>query len=282
VYALLALPQHIIKEERMHHFETITVEKQDGVAKITFNRPDKMNAFNPKMSDELKEAIADIKGDKEVRVVVMTGAGDRAFMAGADIDKTILAWVEMTRKGGRVLDDHKVYFSPNMLEELPQPVIAAVNGIAFGMGCEIALGCDIRIASEAAQFGQPEIKLGIMCGGGGSVRLTRLVGSGKALEMCLTGDPIDAQEAYRIGLVNQVVPAAELDNAVAAMIKKLKAKGAVALDFTKQSIYNTLEEGMKEAVEKEGELFSDIFKTEDAQEGAKAFLEKRKPNFQNK
>ncbi len=266
----------------MHHFETITVEKQDGVAKITFNRPDKMNAFNPKMSDELKEAVADIKKDKEVRVVVMTGAGDRAFMAGADIDKTILAWVEMTRKGGRVLDDHKVYFSPNMLEELPQPVIAAVNGIAFGMGCEIALGCDIRIASDAAQFGQPEIKLGIMCGGGGSVRLTRLVGSGKALEMCLTGDPIDAQEAYRIGLVNQVVPAAELENAVAVMIKKLKAKGAVALDFTKQSIYNTLEEGMKESVEKEGELFSDIFKTEDALEGAKAFLEKRKPNFQNK
>ena len=266
----------------MHHFETITLEKKDGVATITFNRPDKLNAFNPDMSNELKEAVQDIAGDKEVRVVVITGAGDRAFMAGADIDKTILAWVEMTKKGGKVIDDHKVYFSPTMLEDLPQPVIGKINGLAFGMGCEIALGCDIRIVADIAQFGQPEIKLGIMCGGGGSVRLTRLVGKGKALEMCLTGDPIDAQEAYRIGLANQVVPVAELDNAVAVMIKKLMAKGAIALDSTKKSIYATLAMPPKEAIENEGQLFSDIFATADAEEGAKAFLEKRKPNFQGK
>jgi enoyl-CoA hydratase len=263
-------------------YETIIVEKKDGVARITFNRPEVLNAFNPKMSEELKQAVKDIAGDKSVRVVVMTGAGDRAFMSGADIDKTILAWVEMTKKGGSVLKDHQVFFSPTSLEQLPQPVIAAVNGFAMGMGCEIALGCDIRIAADTAQFGQPEIKLGIMCGGGGSVRLTRLVGQGKALEMCLTGDPITAEEAYRIGLVNQVVPAAELENAVAVMVKKLMNKGAVALDSTKKSIYATMEIPMAEAIENEGKIFSDIFKTEDAEEGAKAFLEKRKPSFKGK
>ena len=263
-------------------YETILVEKKEGVCRITFNRPQVLNAFNPTMSEELKAAVKDIASDKAVRVVVMTGAGDRAFMAGADIDKTISRWVEMTKKGGKVMDDHKVYFSPNMLEDLPQPVIAAINGIAFGMGCEIALGCDIRIASEAAQFGQPEIKLGIMCGGGGSVRMTRLVGKTKAMEMCLTGDPIDAKEAYRIGLVNQVVPPAELENAVNAMVKKMMSKGAVALDYTKKSVNAAMEMGLREGVENEGRLFSDIFKTEDAEEGAKAFLEKRKPNFKGK
>ena len=263
-------------------FETIILEKKDRVARITFNRPEVLNAFNPKMSDELKEAVRDIAADKDVRVVVITGAGDRAFMSGADIDKTILAWVEMTKKGGSVLDDHKAYLSPTMLEELPQPVIAAVNGFAMGMGCEIALGCDIRIAADNAQFGQPEIRLGIMCGGGGSVRLTRLVGKGKAMEMCLTGDPIDAQEAYRIGLVNQVVPAAELENAVNAMVKRLIWKGAVAVDSTKKSINATMEMGVEEAIENEARLFSDIFKTEDAEEGAKAFLEKRRPEFKGK
>lgn len=263
-------------------YETILVEKKEGVCKITFNRPQVLNAFNPTMSDELKAAVKDIASDKEVRVVIITGAGDRAFMAGADIDKTISRWVEITKKGGKVLDDHKVYFSPTMLEDLPQPVIAAVNGIAFGMGSEIALGCDIRIASETAQFGQPEIKLGIMCGGGGSVRLTRLVGKTKAMEMCLTGDPIDAKEAYRIGLVNQVVPPAELENAVNAVVKKLMSKGAVALDSTKKSVNGAMEMGIKAGIENEAHLFSDIFKTEDAEEGAKAFLEKRKPNFKGK
>lgn len=263
-------------------FETIILEKKDGVATIILNRPDKLNAFSPMMSDELKEAVKDISADKDTKVVVITGAGDRAFMSGADIDKTILAWVDITRKGGRVLDDHKVYFSPTMLEELPQPVIAAVNGFAMGMGCEIALGCDIRIAADTAQFGQPEIKLGIMCGGGGSVRLTRVVGKVKAMEMCLTGDPIDAQEAYRIGLVNQVVPSAELEEATAKMVKRLKSKGAVALDYTKRSVNAAMEMGVKAAIENEGSLFSDIFKTEDAEEGAKAFLEKRKPEFKGR
>ena len=264
------------------NFETIILEKMDGVARLTFNRPQVLNAFNPQMSDELKAAVKDIAADKEVRVVVITGAGDRAFMSGADIDKTILHWVDMTKKGGRVKDDHDRFFSPTMLEELPQPVIAAINGFTFGMGCEIALGCDIRIAVENAQFGQPEIKLGIMCGGGGSVRMTRLVGKGKSMEMCLTGDPINAQEAYRIGLVNQVVPPDKLEEAVNAMVKRLISKGAVALDYTKKAVNKTMNVSVHEAIEYEAKLFSDIFKTEDANEGAKAFLEKRKPNFKGK
>jgi len=264
------------------NFETIILEKKDGVARLTFNRPQVLNAFNPQMSDELKAAVKDIAADKEVRVVVITGAGDRAFMSGADIDKTILHWVDMTKKGGRVKDDHDRFFSPTMLEELPQPVIAAINGFTFGMGCEIALGCDIRIAVESAQFGQPEIKLGIMCGGGGSVRMTRLVGKGKSMEMCLTGDPINAQEAYRIGLVNQVVPPDKLEEAVNAMVKRLISKGAVALDYTKKAVNKTMNVSVHEAIEYEAKLFSDIFKTEDANEGAKAFLEKRKPNFKGK
>jgi len=264
------------------NFETIILEKKDGVARLTFNRPQVLNAFNPQMSDELKAAVKDIAADKEVRVVVITGAGDRAFMSGADIDKTILHWVDMTKKGGRVKDDHDRFFSPTMLEELPQPVIAAINGFTFGMGCEIALGCDIRIAVESAQFGQPEIKLGIMCGGGGSVRMTRLVGKGKSMEMCLTGDPINAQEAYRIGLVNQVVPPDKLEEAVNAMVKRLISKGAVALDYTKKAVNKTMNVSVHEAIEYEAKLFSDIFKTEDANEGAKAFIEKRKPNFKGK
>ena len=210
-------------------FETIMLEKKDGVARITLNRPDVLNAYNPTMSDELKEAVKDIRDDKDVRVVVITGTG-KAFMSGADIDKTIKAWVELTKRGGRVKDEHKTNFSPNMLEDLPQPVVAAVNGYAFGFGCEIALGCDFRVASERARFGQPEINLGIMCGGGGSVRLVHVIGKTKAMEMVLTGDPIDAQEAYRIGLVNQVVPPDKLEEAVDKLVEKLKNKGAIALN----------------------------------------------------
>jgi enoyl-CoA hydratase len=264
------------------NFETIILEKKDGVAKITFNRPQVLNAFNPTMSDELKAAMKDIAADKAVKVVVLTGAGDRAFMSGADIDKTILHWVEMTKKGGKVKEEHASFFAPTMLEELPQPVIAAINGFTFGMGCEIALGCDIRIATENSQFGQPEIKLGIICGGGGTVRMTRLVGKSKAMEMCLTGDAINAQEAYRVGLVNQVVPQDKLEEAVNAMVKRLMSKGAVALNYTKKSIENTMNVSVPEAVEYEAKLFSDILKTEDACEGAKAFLEKRKANFKGK
>jgi enoyl-CoA hydratase len=271
-----------IRKEIIMDFKTIIYEKTDGVARITFNRPEVLNAFNPEMSEELIEVAAAIKSDKEVRVVVLTGAGDQAFMSGADIDKTIFAWVEMAKRGGSVFEDKKKFFTSTMLEELPQPVIAAVNGYAFGKGCEMVMGCDIRIAADTAQFGLPEIKLGIMCGGGATVRLPHLIGKGKTMEMCMTGDPIDAQEAYRIGLVNQVVPAEELENAVNAMIKRLIYKGAISLAYTKKSINAVTDMEITEALEYEGRLFSELFKTEDAAEGARAFLEKRRPQFKGR
>jgi enoyl-CoA hydratase len=263
-------------------FETIIYEKKGGVARITFNRPEKLNAYNPDMSGELIEVINDLKEDRKIRVVVVTGAGDKSFMSGADIDKTILRWEKITEAGGSVFEEKKKFFKATMLEQLPQVVIAAVNGYAFGMGCEITLGCDIRIASENARFCVPEIKLGIMVGGGASVRLTPIVGKGKAMEMCLTGDPIDAREAYRIGLVNQVVPAGQLDEAVNKMVKRLVYKGPLALESTKKSINAAIDKTVDEALEYEGRLFSEVFKTEDAREGAKAFLEKRKPQFKGR
>jgi enoyl-CoA hydratase len=202
-------------------------------------------------------------------------------MSGADITM-IQDWARVSKQGGNVKEILDDFFSPTMLEELPQPVIAAVNGYALGMGCEIALGCDLRIASENTRFGQPEITLGIMTGGGGSVRLTRLIGKTKAMEMVLTGGLIDAQEAYRLGLVNRVVQIAELDAAIDEMTRKLISKGAIALRSSKASVNRALEVGLKDAIANELNLFSEIFKTEDAREGATAFLEKRKPHFQGK
>lgn len=263
-------------------FETIIYEKKDGVTKITFNRPEALNAFSPKMSEDLKAAVNDIANDRSISVVVITGTGDRAFMSGADIDKTIMRWVDLAQRGGSAKDDLRQFFSPSMLEDLPQPVIAAVNGYALGGGCEIALACDLRIASENAQFGQPEIRLGIMPGLGGSIRLPRLVGKTKAMQMILTGEPIDAREAYRIGLVNEVVPFDKLEEAVEKMVEKLRSKGALALKACKAAVNAAMEMSITSALERESDLFSEICKTEDAREGASAFLQKRKPQFQGK
>ena len=262
------------------NFETILLEKKEAVARITLNRPKVLNAFSAQMSAELKEAVTNIAADKDTKVVVITGAGN-TFMSGADITM-IQDWARVSKQGGNVKEILDDFFSPTMLEELPQPVIAAVNGYALGMGCEIALGCDLRIASENTRFGQPEITLGIMTGGGGSVRLTRLIGKTKAMEMVLTGGLIDAQEAYRLGLVNRVVQIAELDAAIDEMTRKLISKGAIALRSSKASVNRALEVGLKDAIANELNLFSEIFKTEDAREGATAFLEKRKPHFQGK
>jgi len=263
-------------------FETIIYEKKDGVTKITFNRPEALNAFSPKMSEDLKAAVNDIASDRSIKVVVITGTGDRAFMSGADIDKTIMRWVDLAQRGGSAKDDLGQFFSPSMLEDLPQPVIAAVNGYALGGGCEIALACDLRIASENAQFGQPEIRLGIMPGLGGSIRLPRLVGKTKAMQMILTGEPIDAREAYRIGLVNEVVPFDKLEEAVENMVEKLRSKGALALKACKAAVNASMEMGITPALERESDLFSEICKTEDAREGASSFLQKRKPQFHGK
>lgn len=263
-------------------FETIIFKKKEGVARITFNRPRVLNAFSPTMSDELKRAVEDISDDKSVRVVVIRGAGDRAFMAGADIEKTICRWTGLAKEGGSAKADVKGFFSPSMLEDLPQPVIGAVNGWALGGGCEIALACDFRIASENAKFGQPEINLGIIPGLGGSIRLTRLVGKAQAMRMILTGDPIDAHEAYRIGLVTEVVPAGKLDGAVDMLVEKLKSKGALALKSCKAAVNAAMEMGVRQGIEAEADLFDYICATDDAQEGPAAFLEKRKPEFKGR
>ncbi len=258
-------------------FETILLEKKNGVARITLNRPEVLNAFNQRMSDELKEAVSAISSDYGIKVVVITGAGG-AFMSGADI--AMLQWyTNIANKEGAVRKIFEASFSPTMLERLPQPVIAAVNGHAFGMGCEIALGCDLRIASENAQFGQLEIKLGIMTGAGGSVRLTRMIGKTKAMEMILTGKRIGSLEALRLGLLNRVVPANELEQAVSEMIADLVDKSPIALRYSKSSINIALEAGFDKAIDNELALFCEVIKTRDAREGVSAFLQKRKPRF---
>ena len=258
-------------------YQQILVEKQAGVGRIVFNRPELLNAYSKRMSQELLHAVEDLSGDPGVRVVVVTGTG-RAFMAGADIGM-LQGWAAAAGGRREVAGILAGFFSPSLLERCPKPVIAAVNGLAFGMGCEIALGCDIRVAAAGAQFGQPEIKLGIMTGAGGSQRLARLVGAGRAMEMILAGDPIDAEEAYRLGLVNRVVPDTELEEAVGGLTRKLLQRSASALRLSKEAVVSGYSLGLDEGVARELELFAGIFETPDAKEGINAFLEKRKPVF---
>jgi enoyl-CoA hydratase len=263
------------------NYETLIVEVKDKVGRIVFNRPKVLNAYSEAMSKEFIRAVDQLSKDPEARVVVITGSG-RAFMAGADVSM-LKGWVEAPGGGAEVAGILSQFFSGHcssrLGEKCPQPVIAAVNGLDFGRGCEVILGCDIRIAVESAQFGQPEIKLGIMTGAGGSQRLPRLVGTGKAMEMVLTGDPIDAAEALRWGLVNKVVPDDQLDQAVDELVGKLLKKSATALRLSKEAVIAATNMGLYEGVAHELKLFSGIFETADAKEGVAAFLEKRKPTF---
>jgi len=258
-------------------YREIVVEVKGRVGWIVFNRPQLLNAYNEAMSRELIHAVDSHGKNPEVGVLVITGRG-RAFMAGADINM-LKGWSQAPGGRQEVARTLGGFFSPSLLEKCPKPVVAAVNGLAFGMGCEIALGCDIRIAARSARFGQPEILLGIMTGAGGSQRLTRLVGPGKAMEMVLTGEPIDADEAFRVGLVNQVVPDEELQAAVSRLVEKLVQRSATALRFSKEAVVAASNLGLCEGVARELELFAGIFETEDAREGIAAFLEKRKPAF---
>lgn len=259
--------------------KTVLVETDGSIGKITFNRPTVLNAYNQDVSEKLIQAVDTLAADDAVRVIVITGAG-KAFMAGADINM-VNAWADQgdVDKIRAVL---KKMFSTNMLEACPKPTIAAVNGLAFGMGCEIAMGCDYRIVADSAKFGLPEIKLGIIPGGGGCPRLLQLVGATRALEMISTGDPIDAAEAYRIGLVNQVVAPDALWGAVEKFVARLADKSAHALKIAKQMIYQGGNLPLYEGVEYERDRFSEILLTEDAAEGTRAFLEKRKPVFKGR
>src|SRR5512144_66544 len=200
-------------------YQNLLLDKDGGVAVVTINRPDKRNALNTATLDELRRAILELKRDSSVRVVILTGSGDKAFVAGADINElavqTPVGGREHARTGQHVLD---------LLEHIGKPVIAAINGVALGGGCELAMACTLRIAADTARLGQPEINLGLMPGYGGTQRLPRLVGKGRALELLLTGDPVSAEEAWRIGLVNRVVPAAELSGEVKKLAQALAAR----------------------------------------------------------
>ena len=252
----------------------VRYEKKESIAYVTVNRPQVLNALNTATWTDLRSAFEDAKADASVHGVILTGAGDKAFIAGADISE--LARVdaygaeEASRFGQSVLD---------FIENLGKPVIAAVNGFALGGGCEAAMACTIRIAVEHARFGQPEVKLGLLPGGGGTQRLPRLVGKGRALQLILTGDAITAQEAYRIGLVNEVVPAASLMDRAEAILKQIGANAPIAVKFSLDAANKGLETSQSEGLALEASFFGICAATEDKKEGTSAFLEKRAPKF---
>lgn len=260
----------------MPNYETILVEKRDAVAVVTINRPDKLNALNFKVHLEAVAALDELKADPAVRVLIITGAGEKSFVAGADISE-FAGQTPVSQRAGFL---ERTLF--NSLENFPKPVIAMVNGFCLGGGCELALACDIRLVSEKARFGQPEINLGIIPGGGGTQRLTRLVGEGKSMELILTGDLIDAATAFDLGLVNHVYAPDELEAKTMEMANKIAEKSPIALQMAKEAVKLAARSNLDEGLRREIDLFAICFSTEDKEEGVAAFLEKRKPVFQGK
>lgn len=260
----------------MPDYQTITVEKRGAVAVLTINRPDKLNALNKQVHKEGVAALDELRADADVRVVVITGAGPKSFIAGADISE----FAGQTPVTQRDLFLERTFF--NSIDAFPKPVIAMINGFCLGGGNELALACDIRIAAENARFAQPEINLGIMCGGGGTQRLTRLIGEGRAMEMVLTGDMIDAPTALKFGLVTAVHPAEELEAKTMELAEKIAEKAPIALQLTKEAVKFASRSNLDEGLRREVDLFAICFSTEDKQEGVSAFLEKRKPVFKGK
>ncbi len=257
-------------------FKNILLEKRGTIAFVTMNRPDKLNALNHETLSELEQVFTDLKNDKNIFVVIITGSGQKAFVAGADISELnkldMIAGKEFSEKGQRIF---------NLIENLDKPVIAAVNGFALGGGCELALSCHIRLVSENARFGQPEVNLGLIPGFGGTQRLTRLINSGRAMEYILTGDMIDANEAFRIGLANRVYKQEELLQKATEMAEKISSKAQQAIRLCVKSVNIVDEVSSKEGQNYEASLFAISCGTNDAKEGTKAFLEKRKPEFKN-
>jgi enoyl-CoA hydratase len=260
----------------MADYETISLEKRGAVAIVTINRPDKLNALNSKVHEEGVAVLDQLKTDDTVRVVVLTGVGEKAFIAGADISE----FADKTPVAQRNLFHERSLF--NSVDTFPKPVIAMINGFCLGGGNELALACDIRIGSETARFSQPEINLGIMCGGGGTQRLTRLIGEGRAMEMCLSGEMIDAATAHRFGLLNHVFPAGQLADETLKFADKIAEKAPIALQLTKEAVKFASRSNLDEGLRREVDLFAICFSTEDKKEGVAAFLEKRKPVFKGK
>src|SRR6267143_4248255 len=257
-------------------YETLLFERGDRVGIITINRPDKRNALNIKTREEGAALLDELRSDTSIRVVVITGAGDKAFVAGADIAEFAGRTAIMQRD---VMTARSLFTA---IDTFPKPIIAMINGYCLGGGCELALACDIRLASETASFGQPEINLGIIPGGGGTQRLTRLVGEGKAMELILTGAIIDAQTALTLGLVNDVVPADQLETKTMEIANRIAEKSPVALRLAKEAIKLASRANLDEGLRREVDLFALCFSTEDKNEGVRAFLEKRKPVFTGK
>ena len=260
----------------MASYETLLVEKRGRVAVITINRPSKLNALNIQTRAEGAAALDELREDESVRVVVITGAGEKAFVAGADIAE-FEGRTSITQRD--VMTARSLFTA---VDTFPKPVIAMINGFCLGGGCELALSCDLRVASESARFGQPEINLGIIPGGGGTQRLTRLVGEGKAMELILTGEMIDAQHAYRLGLVNLVVPAADLEAKTLELANRIAEKSPVALRMAKEAVKTAARANLDEGLRREIDLFALCFSSEDKDEGVRAFLEKRKPEFKGR
>jgi len=257
--------------------ENVLYEKKGAIAYVTLNRPKVLNALNRRTWEDLRTVFEDVQADAAVRGAILTGAGDKAFIAGADIGE--LAQVSAVEAktsssfGQAVLD---------LIENLWKPVIAAVNGFALGGGCETAMACTIRIASENARFGQPEVGLGLIPGGGGTQRLPRLVGKGRALQLILAGEMISAEEAHRIGLVNEVVPASELITRAEAILKRIFANAPIAVRLSLEAVNRGLETSQAEGLALEASLFGLCAATEDKNEGTQAFLSKRAPRFQGR
>ncbi len=258
-------------------YENLLYEKKDGIAWITFNRPKVLNALNRKTMEELRDILLDAREDDAVRVLILTGSGEKAFVAGADINELArnnpVEGKETTIFGQGIL---------HLLETIGKPSICAINGFALGGGCELSLACSIRIASKNAKLGQPEVKLGIIPGYGGSQRLTRLCGKGVAHELCLTGEMITAEEAQRIGLVNHVYEPAELLPAAEAMAKKIIEKAPLAVKYCMDAIERGVEMPLEEGLFLEATLFGLCCATEDMREGTRAFLEKRPAQFKGR
>lgn len=257
-------------------FETLRLDRLGRVAIITINRPDKRNALNIKTREEGAALLDQLREDNSVGVVVFTGAGDKAFIAGADIGEFAGRTATMQRE---VMTNRSLFTA---IDTFPKPVIAMINGYCLGGGCELALACDIRIASETASFGQPEINLGIIPGGGGTQRLPRLVGEGKAMELILTGEIIDANTAFAIGLVNHVVPADQLQTKTLEIANRIADKSPIALQMAKEAVKLASKSNLDEGLRREVDLFALCFSTEDKNEGVSAFLEKRKPAWKGK
>src|SRR6476620_5744431 len=255
----------------------VLYEKKGGIAYVTINRPKVLNALNTPTWTDLRTAFEDARDDTAVRGVILTGAGDKAFIAGADISE--LAHVaafeaeQSSRFGQEVLD---------LIENLGKPVVAAINGFALGGGCETAMACTIRIAVDTAQFGQPEVKLGLVPGGGGTQRMPRLIGMGRALQLILSGEMINAQEAYRIGLVNEIVPAAGLVTRAEAILKKIASNAPIAVKFALEAANKGMDTSQGEGLLLEASYFGLCAATEDKKEGTAAFLEKRPPQFRGR